>query len=209
MATKKELATAVYDSNPGKPRKEVMRLIMAQCGVGEAYASTLYSQIKKANAPAISHLTAFATNHTPPNTSSTSKATIQKFDRPTCRVVGQAIEKALEAVEQELGVRIKREGGTYSNTEFTTKIRISVGDTDIAKKDWDLHCHAFGLKPEQFGTTFVSRGTTFTVCGIKPRATRFPILAVNANGTRYKFPANKIGGVEPAPRRPRGMSGWF
>lgn len=182
---------------------------MAQCGVGEAYASTLYAQIKKANAPMTTHLESITTHSPPSNSTPTTTAVVQRFDRPTCRVVGRAIEKALEAVEQELGVRIKREGGSYSDTEFTTKLRISVGDTDIAKRDWDLHCRAFGLKPEQFGTTFTSRGTTFTVCGIKPRASRFPVTAVNANGTRYKFPASKIGGVAPAPRRPRGPSGWF
>ena len=49
-----------------------------------------------------------------------------------------------------------------------------------AKMDWDLHCWAFGLKPEWFGQTILLDGSFYKICGIRPKATKNPVLIRHA-----------------------------
>jgi hypothetical protein len=60
------------------------------------------------------------------------------------------------------------------------------------KREWDLHCRNFGLKPEHFGTTFRSGRAIFRIAELKPNSYKYPIIAVNERGARYKFPASVI-----------------
>lgn len=198
--SKKDNALVIFNDMSGSSRRDVIAVIVQQLGVGEAYASTLYAQAKKA---ATTNSTVVPQSSTPAN------GKITRINRSTCRMIDDAIGQALKSVETKFGVKIQVGGGTFNDTEFSTKLRISLGDVDVAKKDWERYCRSFGLKPEQFGSTFESNGTTYTVCGIKPRAKRFPVIGVNANGTRYKFPANRLpGGYAPPPRSSRGGN-WF
>jgi predicted metal-dependent peptidase len=63
---------------------------------------------------------------------------------------------------------------------------------NAAQQEWDASCWRFGLTPKQFGTTFSFRGKRYTVIGLKPRSSRFPILARNEVGSVYKFPADVL-----------------
>lgn len=57
---------------------------------------------------------------------------------------------------------------------------------------WNVDCWRFGLTADQFGATFTFRNKKYTVTGLKPRSSRFPILARNEAGKVYKFPANAL-----------------
>jgi len=63
---------------------------------------------------------------------------------------------------------------------------------NAAKQEWAVNCWRFGLTPAQFGATFLFRNKSYTIIGIKARSPRFPILACNAQGKAYKFPADVI-----------------
>jgi len=211
--TKQERANKLFVANRGEARKEVISLIKRFLSVSDAHASTLYQNArKKFGEPTVTTTPANGATNTPTTTSITSSpGKITQFDRPNCRLARAAAKRALAVLEDELGVSVDLGHGSFSQDEFTVKLRLVVtGGEDVAQRDWNQYCRSFGLKPEQFGTTFESRGTTFTVCGIKPLATRFPVIAINANGTKYKFPANMLpGGLAPPPRRPRGSEWVF
>ena len=64
-----------------------------------------------------------------------------------------------------------------------------------AKKEFELYSRTFGIKPTAFGTTFTYDDEIFTVCGIKPRSFKFPVLATNIYGGEvFMFPADVISG---------------
>lgn len=61
-----------------------------------------------------------------------------------------------------------------------------------AKREWDLYCRNFGLKPEHFGKSFKFRKGIYTIVELKPNSPKYPIIAVSARGARYKFPASVV-----------------
>lgn len=113
---------------------------------------------------------------------------ITQFTSSNIDPVQRDIEAALKAVEEKHGVTIGFGRITYDNAKYSSKFTVSVGDADqAAKTEFDRYCFRFNVKPEAFGTSFRAHGEEFTICGIKPKARKMPILARNAAGTVYKF----------------------
>ena len=51
----------------------------------------------------------------------------------------------------------------------------------------------YGLRPEDFGREFSSRGERFRINGIDPRRPRYPVSAVRIpDGKAYKFTAENV-----------------
>ncbi len=115
------------------------------------------------------------------------------FERSTARAILADVEAALKEVATKHGVTLSVGRTSLGIGDMTTKLTFTDGaNVDLGKKEWEIHCGRFGLTPEDFGRRFKHRGTEFTVCGIKPKSFKYPIIGVNANGTRYKFPATML-----------------
>lgn len=119
---------------------------------------------------------------------------ITKFDRPACKYVAhEVLEAAVQALEH-LGLTVKTKGGSFNDDVYTMKLEIALpgGAENVAKTEWDSLCDLYGFVGEDFGRTFVSNGKMYTICGIKSRAQKFPIIAVDREGRRFKFPAGRV-----------------
>lgn len=111
---------------------------------------------------------------------------IKQFDRAICQQLAADVKTALEAVAKKHGLTVKSAGGRFNPTEFTEKLKWTVGDKAAvakqAKADWDSSCGILGLKPTHFSKEVECRGQVWRVCGLNPRRRRYPVLAENANG---------------------------
>lgn len=184
--SKADKALQIYLKNQTKTRGEVMELIIEALEVSAAYASTLYAGAKKAS---------WSPTTKPTATKKPKRSgRIEKFTPSICKQIDNDVVDALKSVEAKWGIKFNVGGGTYSDDTFTTKLKIALAGVDVAKKEWDRYCYRFGLKPEDYGSMFESRGTTFKVVGLKPKSRRYPIIGENDNGMRYKFPATILGG---------------
>lgn len=63
---------------------------------------------------------------------------------------------------------------------------------NLDKREWDLYCRNFGLKPEHFGKSFKQGKGIYTIVQLKPNSPKYPIIAVSERGARYKFPASVV-----------------
>lgn len=119
---------------------------------------------------------------------------VTKFDRPTCRRVAAVVESAVSAALVDFGLTVKTKGGSFNDGVYTMKLEIALpgGAENAAKLEWDSLCDLYGFVGEDFGRTFVSNGKMYTICGIKSRAQKFPIIAVDREGRRFKFPAGRV-----------------
>lgn len=103
---------------------------------------------------------------------------------------------ALKAVEQEHGVSIGRGGASYTDSNFTMRLDVSeLADdgTAITKEatDYDALHKMYDL-PER-GLEFRSNGRDFKITGMKPRSSKYPVLAEDlATGGVYKFTVETI-----------------
>ncbi len=122
---------------------------------------------------------------------------ITKFDRATCRLLSQEIEAALKAVAQKHGVAIKAGSGSFADTTFKLKVEVSViSASGVAQSsvvtDFEQHAKFLGLQESDLGKSFLFRGTSYTICGLKLSGRKYPILAKNKNGKVYKFQVSDV-----------------
>lgn len=122
---------------------------------------------------------------------------INSLDRTAVRRINDDIQSALDAVAKRYGVQIKVGNSRFSDSNCTTKIDISTvneGGTVMTKEatDFNRFATSFGIT-KKLGDTFEFRYDTYEIVGLKPRSSKYPVLAKNvSNGKTFKFPANVI-----------------
>ena len=122
------------------------------------------------------------------------------MDRGQAKEVSAEMMKALAKIEKKLGVTFSRGNGSFDANTFSLKITATSNASDGSiqtKEEVDFLANAFmfGLKKEDLGKTFnTSNGRTFRICGLKPRANKYPVLAKSAmDGKVYKFSPYQTG----------------
>jgi hypothetical protein len=120
--------------------------------------------------------------------------TIVAFDPAKCREVRTDIQLALDAVARKHGLTLDMGGGRYSEQDFRVQVgfRVGVGVKPQSERDFSAMAQLYGLKSTDLGKTFMHKGHTFAVCGLKSSSRRFPILAKRTDGKTYKFPADFV-----------------
>jgi hypothetical protein len=108
------------------------------------------------------------------------------IDRNTAEQIGAACKEALAEVAEKFGLTVTLRGGSFDPSVGTFSPKIVFAE----------YAAMFLLEPEDFGrefTEFPTGGRTFKICGIKPRATKRPILATEVvSGKRYAFPSEFV-----------------
>ena len=124
---------------------------------------------------------------------------ITNFDRKTCQMLASAVEEALKEVAQRFGVNIQRKGGgSFSPTNFTMKIEASVVGQDGTvysreAENFKLWAKIYNLAPDDLGKSFKSyNGVTYKLVGIATKSHKFPIIAEDERGRRYKLPERMV-----------------
>lgn len=118
------------------------------------------------------------------------------MNKATISVLRQVISNALKATEADNEILFHLGSGKYDDTSVTFQLKcVETGGNanfDIGESDFKKHCIWFGLKPEHYGQQFESQGKTFTVAGLKPKNTKYPVIGKASNGTKYKFEADRV-----------------
>lgn len=189
--SKQSQANNIYEHGieAGFSRKDIIAEIVMEVGVSAAYASTLYNNARKAVQSATT-----PTLTTPVTPVVKSTGSINEFNSRNIDAVQADIKAALEAVMNKHGISIEFGGIRYSNSNYTSKMSVNVGNAeDAARTKFASMCHLFGLKPEDFGREFTtSSGKTFTITGINPGRRKYPISGVSPRGAKYKFTEDQV-----------------
>jgi hypothetical protein len=123
------------------------------------------------------------------------------FNKVNLKTIRADLNAALKAVEQKHGLTIQLGNIRYSEDDFRMQVKAfatgkgNVADPkEAARIEFEKYAHRFGLIESDFGKKFTVGTITYTICGIKPRAKRYPVIAETAKGTRYKFAASRVVG---------------
>lgn len=120
-------------------------------------------------------------------------AKIKEFDRTSIRLMESAVSDALGNVGEAFGVEFKAGRGQFSPTQFTFRLHVTIAGAEPQEaQDFRQYADLYGLKPDDLGRTFLDRNRRFTIVGLLPRSQRYPVLAQNDRGTRYKFPVEAV-----------------
>ncbi len=123
---------------------------------------------------------------------------VREFNKVSAVLVRDEIKKTLRELAEELGLFISTGHGTFSPSELTLRLNISLQEGFDGKTgkqaEFERHAFAFGLKDNMFGRKFAFGGEIFTVSGIRPRARKNPVLATNSRGKEFIFPVDVVKG---------------
>lgn len=128
----------------------------------------------------------------------TTKKTIRKFDKPTCRIVAEAMEKALKSVADEYGLAITVQGGKYDGMSYTAKVVCATLDDSGDAQGPEVaafkqSARYYGLAEDDLGREFTTfRGDTYTICGLAPKSRKYPILGRRSDGKVFKFTPDTV-----------------
>lgn len=126
-------------------------------------------------------------------------ATIKQFDRPTCRLVGDDVSAAMQAIAAKYELTVKYNGGRFDTNEFTPKFTFgTAGDADdtsgitpAARAKWEQYADVFNCNAAWLGQSFVANTKTMTIVGINPRASLDGncVELSDQNGKRFRAKA--------------------
>jgi hypothetical protein len=126
-------------------------------------------------------------------------AKIKTMDRSAARELHVAFEKFLKDFGKDYGVVASCGNGRFDSRSVRFKVEITVAGAvdassvaDKAKADFEFYCSRFGLTKDDWGKRFLSRGKSYTICGISPSSYKYPILGKSPRGTTYKFTADGV-----------------
>lgn len=137
---------------------------------------------------------------------------ISRMDSVALSTIKARIEALLEPLKAELGVGAKVGHIKYGpqNCIMSVECGLIAEDGSVLTRqrdDFMRYAAHFGLKAEDFGREFESRGMRYRIVGLNPGAPRFPILAERCHDKRgFKFPMesvkSKLAVTQPPPRAP-------
>lgn len=122
---------------------------------------------------------------------------ITQFDKPTLRLMRPSIEKALSVLEAEFGIKVQLRGASFTETDVTYKFELAIINSNGQAEtksvtDFKNLAHHFGLDPADLGRKFKCQGEEYTISGLKPGASKRPILATNRTGKTFVFPVTLV-----------------
>jgi hypothetical protein len=95
------------------------------------------------------------------------------------------------------GYHVTVGNATYCDNNATFKVEFAekAADGTVLTKDaiaFKELCSLHGLSADDLGRDFTCQGRTFKIAGLKPRATKRPILCDGDDGKQYSFPAKAV-----------------
>jgi hypothetical protein len=101
------------------------------------------------------------------------------------------IVAACEAIGKKHGATIELNPGSFNAQSIRFKVEVSAIGTDGAltsdARNFKLYASMYGLKPEDLNKTFTWGGNKFKLVGLSPRRPKYPFIAENEVGKRFKF----------------------
>lgn len=117
----------------------------------------------------------------------------------TVRALQARMLAALKPLEAEFGITFGLEGASFLEARATMKLVATVNASDgsavtSGEIEFKRYASRYGFAPSDFGREFRVLGSAkrYTIAGIKPSATRYPILGKDTNDRVFKFPVTMV-----------------
>jgi hypothetical protein len=113
------------------------------------------------------------------------------FTRAQLRLIATAMDVALSNIDPSVGAEFTVGNISYSGGKATIKVTAlevnKNGDTfDPLAEAFKANAFLYGASPDDLGKTFTTYNGTYTLVGLKPNNTKYPVIG-ERDGKRYKF----------------------
>jgi hypothetical protein len=125
------------------------------------------------------------------------ETTIKQLDKPIVQYIRKRLQAAIEPLAKELGVAMDLGRCTFqaSHCRFQLKVAVRSAGGEAMTEEAEAFKHSaklFGFEPEDLGRQFVFQSQTYTVCGLRPKGRKYPVIARTADGKDYKFDCRTV-----------------
>jgi len=122
---------------------------------------------------------------------------IRQLDRATVTYIRKHLEAALKPLAEKLGVAIDLGHCTFQVSHCRFQLKIAVRDCNgkpITEETESFKHNAkqFGLEPADLGKEFIFQGQPYTICGLRTKSRKYPVIARSGSGKNYKFPCRTV-----------------
>jgi len=121
------------------------------------------------------------------------KTEITNLNKPTVKYIRERLRTAVKPLAEEFGVTIDLGSCTFSTSNCRFQLKLALLDSKgkpITEEVDSFRNNAklFGFDPDDLGKKFTLQGQSYTICGLKPKSRKYPVIARSDNGKNYKFP---------------------
>lgn len=116
---------------------------------------------------------------------------MSKFDRSKVKEIHKDIVDALNQIAKKHGMHSLGTGTlSFNDSKFTVRVTgiAAVDTSDVTV----VPATSTSSNPFMNRVFMSTSGKKFTVCDYKPQNHKYPIIANNENGTRYKFTIDQV-----------------
>ena len=127
-----------------------------------------------------------------------------QFTRAGHKALSAEITRELQDLASRLNLNISATGGSIGENELVVKVTAMTNDTQAIeaaeKRDFALCCSHVGLQPGDYGLEFTYNRSRFRLVGVKPTRPKYPISAIELDGSRrsFKLPRGAVPAIENA-----------
>lgn len=125
---------------------------------------------------------------------------IEQIDRAALKEIDNALLPAVKMAAEELGLEVEIKGGSYDPTVGTASRKVEFSLGGAAEREFARYAPIFGLKAEDYGKEFTSRGTTYRLVELSTRRPKFPAVGERTkDGKLFKFTEQVLKQVRDLP----------
>ncbi len=122
---------------------------------------------------------------------------IKQFDKSTVQYISKRLQAVLTPLAKELGVMIDLGSCTFQTSNCRIQLKVAVLDPDgepvTEEADaFKRSAKLFGFEPADLGTELIVQGQSYTICGLRPKSRKYPVIARAGNGKDYKFACRTV-----------------
>ena len=122
---------------------------------------------------------------------------IKQLDKPTVQYIRKRMQAAVEPLAEELGVAIDFGSCTFQASNCRLQLKVAVinpnGEPVTEEADsFKRSAKLFGFEPADLGKEFLCQGQPYTICGLRPKSHKYPVIGRSVNGKDYKFTCRTV-----------------
>ncbi|MCX8238591.1 MAG: SprT family zinc-dependent metalloprotease [Akkermansiaceae bacterium] len=120
---------------------------------------------------------------------------LEGFDRNVAREFQAEVMEAVNTIGAKWGIQTEQVKGSFSERKFDLAMRFIPGEADNRnpeKQAFEEHAGLFGLTAQDYQRPFVSQGKPYRLVALKPRNPKYPVIGVNREEKRFKFPRDVL-----------------
>ena len=122
---------------------------------------------------------------------------ITTLDKQTVLKLQTEMLEAMKLVAERHGLTVTNKGGTFTTAstlmKFEVATRSETGEVNSRERQtFKAFASMYGLQVTDLDRPFQSNGHTFTVVGMKPGRSAYPILGKRSDGKMFKFTPEKV-----------------